>query len=114
MLKLREVTTAIRSKNAGPFWVTVDIFFDGAESFRDYHDDPALGTAALAARLGTDPSAIRRFEIESLHAIKLSYPRAQPQGGVVERDLHAGQQYVPLLDVVLTRQPGSTPISRRC
>jgi hypothetical protein len=31
--------------------------------------------------------------------IKISYPRAAPQGGVVERDLHSGQQYVYLLDV---------------
>ena len=101
MPKLREVTRSVRSKNAGPFWVTVDIFFDGAESYRRYRNDPALGAAALAGLLGADPTLARRFEIETLNAIKLSYPRALPQGGVVERDLHAGQQYVPLLDIEL-------------
>jgi len=30
--------------------------------------------------------------------VKISFPRAAPQGGVVERDLHSGQQYVDLLD----------------
>jgi hypothetical protein len=33
--------------------------------------------------------------------IKISYPRTTPQGGMVERDMHSGQQYVPLLDVEL-------------
>jgi hypothetical protein len=33
--------------------------------------------------------------------VKISYPRATPQGGMVERDMHAGQQYVRLLDVIL-------------
>jgi hypothetical protein len=33
--------------------------------------------------------------------IKISYPRAAPQGGMVERDMHSGQQYVRLLDVEL-------------
>ena len=31
----------------------------------------------------------------------MSYPRAEPQGGVLERDMHSGQQYVPLLDLEL-------------
>jgi hypothetical protein len=33
--------------------------------------------------------------------VKVSYPRAAPQGGMVERDMHSGQQYVRLLDLEL-------------
>jgi hypothetical protein len=35
--------------------------------------------------------------------VKISYPRARPQGGACERDMHGGQQYVRLLDVELCR-----------
>lgn len=101
MPKLSEVCRDIRSKNAGPFWVTVDIFFDGPESFARYADHPALGVEAMAAAFGVDPALVKRFPVESLEMIKISYPRTSPQGGVVERDLHAGQQYVRLLDVEL-------------
>jgi hypothetical protein len=34
--------------------------------------------------------------------IKISYPRATPQGWIVDRDMHSGQQYVRLLGVELS------------
>ena len=44
------------------------------------------------------PAACRRIEAPDLSVIKFSYPRAVPQAGVTERDMHSGQQYVSLLD----------------
>jgi hypothetical protein len=38
--------------------------------------------------------------------VKISYPRRHAQGGALERDMHGGQQYVRLLDVVLDTAPG--------
>ena len=99
MPKLRDVTRYVRSKNAGPFWVTIDIFFNDEESYRRHRTDPCIGVEAVASLFDVAPDQVRRFEIETLSAIKLSYPRSQPQGGVVERDMHSGQQFVPLLDV---------------
>src|SRR5580704_4827406 len=98
MPTLKDVCRHVRSKNAGPFWVTVDLFFDSAESFTRYHDHPAIGSAAVAALYGADPAQVKRFAVQSLGVVKLSYPRAQPQGGVLERDMHSGQQFVRLLD----------------
>jgi hypothetical protein len=101
MTTLADVCRQVRSKNAGPFWVTVDIFFDGADSFERYRDAPALSAGAIAATYGADPALVRRFAVEDLHILKISYPRTTPQGGVVERDMHSGQQYVRLLDQTL-------------
>ncbi|MFC3077733.1 DUF4387 domain-containing protein [Phenylobacterium terrae] len=101
MARLQEVCRDLRSKNAGPFWVTIDIFFDGAESFRRYAHHPALGAEAIGKLFGVDPALVKRFPVESLEMIKISYPRRTPQGGVEERDLHAGQQFVRLLDLDL-------------
>lgn len=101
MPRLSEGTRYVRSKNAGPFWVTVDIFFDGPETYARHKGDQALGAEAVAALFGVDPAAVKRFEVDDLGVIKLSYPRTAPQGGVVERDMHSGQQYVPLRDVEL-------------
>ena len=98
MPKLRDVTRYVRSKNAGPFWVTIDIFFDGEENYRRHRNDPAIAAASVAVLYGAAVEQVRRFEIDALLAIKMSYPRSQSQGGVVERDMHSGQQYVPLLD----------------
>lgn len=99
MPKLREVCRHVRSKNAGPYWITIDLFFADREAFDRHADAPAIGAEAVGELLGVDGVQIRRFKVPDLNVVKLSYPRRQPQGGAVERDMHGGQQYVRLLDV---------------
>lgn len=101
MTKVRDVCRHVRSKQAGPFWVTVDLFFDGEESFRRYSESPALSPDLFARLYGTDATQVKRFPVEDLCVLKISYPRPSPQGGPEERDLHSGQQFVRLLDVEL-------------
>ena len=101
MVMVKDVCRKVRSKNAGPYWVTIDLFFDGTDNYRRYVDHPALGAATFARLYGVDVAQVKRFPVESLDMVKVSYPRAAPQGGVVERDLHCGQQFVRLLDVEL-------------
>lgn len=99
MPKLGEVCIDIRSKNAGPFWITVDLFFADEETLVWTADAPVLSAEALGRVFGVDPDQIKRFVVTSLCVFKFSYPRREPQGGIVERDMHGGQQYVRLLDV---------------
>jgi Domain of unknown function (DUF4387) len=101
MPKLGDVCRYIRSKNAGPFWVTVDLFFDGNESYAKYHDDPTISAEAIAVIYGVDAALVKRFAVKSLNMVKISYPRPTAQGGVHERDMHSGQQFVPLLELQL-------------
>lgn len=101
MPTVADVCTLVRSKNAGPYWVTFDLFFDTPESFARYADSPALGADTFARLYGADPAMVKRFPIESLSILKISYPRLSPQGGEVERDMHCGQQYVRLLPTEL-------------
>lgn len=99
MSKISDVCRHIRSKNAGPFWVTIDLFFDGEEKFRQYRDSPMLGPQLFARLFGTNPDLVKRIPVDGLHMIKISYPRPNPQGWMRERDMHAGQQFARLLDV---------------
>ena len=50
MAALGEVCRHIRSKNAGPFWVTIDLFFDGPDKYRRYRDSPAIGGCQVNAK----------------------------------------------------------------
>ena len=98
MARLKDVCSHVRSKNAGPFWVTVDLFFDGRETFSEWKDRPGLSVESLSAVFGIEASSAKRIEAPEVAVIKFSYPRAHPQGGVTERDMHSGQQYVLLLE----------------
>lgn len=101
MPKVSDVCRHVRSKAAGPFWVTIDVFFDGAESFERYHGSPALGGESIAALYGVEAKWVKRTAVPDLAMVKVSYPRATPQGWITERDMHSGQQYVRLLGVEL-------------
>jgi hypothetical protein len=98
---IADVCTDVRSKNAGAYWVTIDLFFDGPDSFARYAASPALGAQLFADLYGTDPAMVKHFPVEKLSMLKVSYPRASAQGGEIERDMHCGQQFVRLLDIEL-------------
>lgn len=99
MKTLKDVCRHIRSKNAGAYWVTIDLFFNDADSFERFIDCAAISNDAIGGIYNTNPQLVRRYAVRSLHVLKISYPRSSAQGGVVERDMHAGQQFVRLLDL---------------
>lgn len=101
MPTVNDVCRHVRSKNAGPFWVTFDLFFNSQENFERYCQSPSLSPKLFERLFDADPKQVKHFVVESLKMVKISYGRAQPQGGIVERDMHCGQQFVRLLDVEL-------------
>lgn len=102
MPTVKDVCRHVRSKNAGPFWVTFDLFFDGAESFDKFSESSKLGPELFERLYGFNPDKVKHFRVPSLKMLKVSCGRIDPQGGIVERDMHCGQQYVKLLDVELS------------
>ena len=102
MSKLSEVCRHVRSKNAGPFWITVDLSFPDPETFERYSSSAELQPAAIGALFDVDPTQVKCFKVPDLAVLKISYPRRRPQGGAIERDMHGGQQYIRLLDVELS------------
>ncbi len=94
MARLGEVVRQVRSKNAGPFWLTVDIFCGSDAAFARVRD--ALKDEEVARLFRCAPARLRRFDIASLNAIKISLPRPVVQGSPGDRDLH-GASYANLL-----------------
>lgn len=94
MADLASVVQKLRSKNAGPFWLTVDIFCGSPEVFARVRD--GLSTRRVAAVFGADPEQVKRFEIDTLNVVKFSLPRPDIQGAVTDRDMH-GASWAALL-----------------
>lgn len=97
MAQLKDVARYVRSKAAGPFWITVDIFFPSRAVFDGSKDAPGLTTSAIEGALGLEPGTAKRIDVPDLAVIKYAYPRRHAQGGAFERDMHGGQQFAPLL-----------------
>ena len=87
---LRDVYLYIRAKNAGPFWITLDLFFDGEDSYARFRDAPALSPEAVAKIYGVDPRTIAAIRGLAAGAQDLLSPRGPPGRGP-EGDMHGGQ-----------------------
>lgn len=99
MAKLHDFGAKARSKNAGPFWVTIDVFCDSATAFEALC--PRIQNTVVADLFKVDPSSLKRFEIASLNVIKISVPRPTVQGSRFDRDMHGAQAAVLLNELDL-------------
>ena len=94
---LGEKVKKIRSKNAGPFWITIDIFCGSEEVFKDVCLN--LKKSKIANLLMINIKDLKRFEIEKLSVIKFSFPRNITQGHILDRDMHGAQLAVLLSEM---------------
>jgi hypothetical protein len=96
---LGDLAQLVRSKNAGPYWTTMDVFF---ANDTDYEQAAAVLTGeAVASVYHLDPASVRLYRLPDIRVIKASFPRPVVQGSLGERDMHSGQQYIPLADLPL-------------
>jgi hypothetical protein len=96
---LGDLALEVRSKNAGPFWMTLEAFMPDEESYRVAD---ALITAELISELyHVPPASLQIFRIPELRVVKVSFPRPVVQGSLRDRDIHAGQHHVPLANTTV-------------
>ncbi|MFS8198186.1 DUF4387 family protein [Streptomyces sp. CWNU-52B] len=86
----------IRSKNAGPFWVTLETFMKDSAGYAIAADESLIDEAVVAGLYGVDAAHVQIFRIPALNVVKISFPRRVTQAGLRDRDIHAGQHHVPL------------------
>ena len=98
-MQLNELVTNVRSKNAGPFWVTIDVFCGSASAYATLNK--LLSTAYVATIYGQPETALKRFELPKLHVLKFSFPRPVVQGSRYDRDMHGAQYSVLLAELEL-------------
>jgi hypothetical protein len=96
MTNLGELADQVRAKNAGPFWLTLDVFFRNARDYEFVTGSGILSPQAIGRLYRVDPASVKYFELPALHVVKISFPRPVTAGSFEDRDLHAGQQHVPL------------------
>lgn len=96
MPTLADVCHEVRSKNAGPFWITLDLFVKDDAAYEIVADESFLDEQRVGEIYRVDPATIRMFRLPELKVLKISFPRPVSQGSLHDRDIHAGQHHVPL------------------
>ncbi len=86
MSEVGQIAEKVRSKNAGPFWLTIDIFCGSQAAYARITS--GLSTERVAEVFKVDATTLKRFDIDDLRVVKLSLPRPTVQGSQNDRDMH--------------------------
>ena len=96
---LKDIANVIRSKNAGPFELTLDVMLKDQEMFEAMRAANVINTK-LIAKLYQIPEedVISIVYFPNAKAIKATIVRPLPSGALGERDVYGAQQHVPLVN----------------
>lgn len=98
-VKLREIAGIIRSKNAGPYELTLDIMFNDFDLYRKVKQAGAVNKEFMCRLYGISPDKILDIiNFDPAGAIKITMIRPTVSGDVGDTDIYGAQQHAPLLD----------------
>ncbi len=96
MTRLDEIARVIRSKNAGPFCLTLDVLFGDEASYERVARADVITPETMAKLYGQPVENVQVYRHPLARAIKISIVRPVPAGSVHDTDLYGAQQHVLL------------------
>ena len=99
MKKLIDYTKILRSKNAGPLFITFDLIFNTKEDME--YVESRLKKEDIAKAYGTLEEKIDIIPYSVVNSIKIKFPRQNISGSLADDDIYGCQMHVPLANIVL-------------
>lgn len=98
MKTLMDIAKVVRSKNAGPFSITLDVLFDSEEMYRLVKEKNFLSRERIAGLYHLTPEDITEVVyFDQAWGIKVTYNRKISSGTIGDRDVYGAQQHAPLI-----------------
>lgn len=102
MPRLVDVASVIRSKNAGPYELTLDVIFKERFWYEEALRVKLISPATIARLYGVaEEDVLEIVAFEPANAIKATIRRPLISGAIGETDVYGAQQHAPLLGLVL-------------
>lgn len=102
MDKLVDIAKVLRSKNSGPFEITLDILFDKKENYDRTVSSNVINVDHICKLYGLKKEDITQVVFfEKALGIKITYNRAVSSGTAKDRDVYGAQQHAPLMDLMI-------------
>ena len=99
MVKLRDLAKVCKSKNAGPFEVTIDVMFETREIYDKVVKSGVINEQLFARLYGVDAKDVLYTPYPAALALKGTIPRRVSSGDIGDTDVYGAQQHAPMLDV---------------
>ena len=98
--RLTDTFRLIRSKDAGPFMLTIDLFCHDQAAYERVLTAGVVTPEVFADLYGVAVDDVEVHLGEAIHAIKVSFPRPVASGELADSDITGGQQYGPLVELL--------------
>lgn len=96
---MKDVANVIRSKNAGPFELTLDVLLKDKEMFDKIREKNVINAKAIAELYQIpEEDVISIVYFPNANAIKATIVRPLASGALGERDVYGAQQHAPLVN----------------
>ena len=99
MARIRDIAKVCRSKNAGPFHITIDVAFDEPAMYEKVKATGVLNPALFARLYNVAESDVLFTAYGPGYAFKATLPRLKSAGDIGDTDVYGAQQHAPLLEV---------------
>jgi hypothetical protein len=99
-MRLYDCASTVRSKNAGPFTLSIDLMFDDRTVYNLVMGSGCLTPERVAAEYGVPAGSVQICPFERIRTIKVSMPRPGSSSGAPgDCDVYGCQQHFPLADL---------------
>ena len=96
-MQLQDLAQVVRSKNAGPRRITLDVIFRSDADYQRATQSEALIAEKIAPLYGRGSRRDHGDQLPLGRAIKIVVPRQIMSGDSGDRDVYGAQQHTPLL-----------------
>ena len=99
MARIRDIAKVCKSKNAGPFQLTIDVVFEDRDTWNAVAATGVLDAALIARLYDVPEDEVLFTPYPAGLAFKATIPRKIPAGDIGDTDVYGCQQHAPMLDV---------------
>ncbi len=98
-MKLYDAAAVLRSKNSGPFEITVDVLFTDPTMYYRIKNSGRIDKALVARLYDIEQDRITHLVFfDQALGFKITFARKVSSGTSLDRDVYGAQQYAPLME----------------
>lgn len=101
MNRLVDLATVLRSKNAGPLYVTFDIMFDNEKVYKQVINSNVLTKQLIGEIYNLKQEQVEIINYDIVTSIKITIPREHISGSLLDMDIYGCQQQSQLSNIII-------------
>jgi len=101
-MKLYDAAAVLRSKNSGPFEITVDVLFKDPDIYYKVKELGLINKSLVSRLYNIEEDNIMHIVFfDQALGFKITFARKVSSGTFLDRDVYGAQQHAPLMELEL-------------